>query len=71
MFWFCVLLTIVTYPVVCAGSVIGFIILIVLASDHSDMPNPFVTPATVYRFYRSTFSKWSEDLKSWYKKESK
>jgi hypothetical protein len=72
MFIFCILLTLITYPLVVLGSIICGIIIVVLTLlySHSD-PNPFVSPNTVYKFYRKTFTKWKLRLISWYKEERK
>jgi len=70
MFWFCILITIVTYPLVCAGSLLGFCFLVVICSGHGDMPNPFVSPAKVYRYYRATFENWVSSIKFWYREEN-
>lgn len=71
MFWFCVLLTIITYPLVCVGSFLLGILIVILSSGPDSAPNPFVSPAKVYTVYRSSFEKWASELKDWYKRESK
>jgi hypothetical protein len=72
MFIFCVLLTLVTYPLVVIGSLICAVFIIILSSScsHSD-PNPFVSPNAVYKFYRKAFTQWRLGLISWYKEENK
>lgn len=72
MFWLSIIITIITYiPIFMGSLVIG--ILIVYFSDGSSQnpPNPFVSPATVYAFYKKHFSAWSKGLSEWYKRESK
>jgi hypothetical protein len=72
MFIFCVLVTLVTYPLVVIGSLICAVFIIILSSSysHSD-PNPFVSPNAVYKLYRKTFTEWRLGLISWYKEENK
>jgi hypothetical protein len=72
MFIFCILLTLVTYPLVVIGSIICGIFIAILSSpySHSD-PNPFVSPNKVYKFYRKTFTGWILEIKIWYREESK
>lgn len=70
MFWFCILLTVVTYPIVFFGSFICGIFVAILSSGHGTDPNPFVSPAKVYSVYRSTFEKWISGVKDWYRREN-
>jgi multisubunit Na+/H+ antiporter MnhB subunit len=72
MFIFCVLLTLVTYPIIFAGSlIIGIIVCFISDSYNPSPPNPFVSPNTVYKFYRESFTAWKTGLINWYKEESK
>lgn len=70
MFWFTVLMVIITYPVVLAGSCVCLCIIAILSSGGGDDPNPFVSPAKVYRVYRTTFTSWLVSIKEWYIRES-
>jgi hypothetical protein len=71
MFIFCVLLTLVTYPLVVIGSLICALVIIALSDQYShNDPNPFLSPNAVYKFYRKTFNNWKLGLISWYKEES-
>lgn len=71
MFIFCILLTLITYPLVVIGSVAVLLFVVALCEDCSKVSNPFVSPNTVYKLYRKTFAEWKLGLISWYKEESK
>jgi hypothetical protein len=72
MFIFCVLLTLITYPLVVLGSIICALVIIALSGPYSHSePNPFISPNKVYKFYRKTFNNCKLGLISWYKEESK
>lgn len=72
MLWLSIILTVITYIPICAGSVvIGIIIIFLSDGNSSNTPNPFVSPATVYTFYRKKFDGWGKGLSEWCKRESK
>lgn len=67
MFWICTLLALITYPIVFIGSMFLGLLIIFLSEGNHDIPNPFISPNTLYQFYREQFRK----LGVWYKRESK
>lgn len=87
MFWFCLVLTAITYPAVFLGSCVLLVLVIVLGTigGGSDIGNPFISPNTLYKWYRRvpvketfrgltfgmiTLKKWVSDLKIWYRKKT-
>ena len=67
MFWLTLVVTIVTYPFVFAGSIILLFALLTAMYDTGE--NPFVSPKTVYKFYKKSFTGWKDGLVKWYEDE--
>lgn len=68
MFWFYVILVVLTYPIVFVGSFLLGVIVVILSDGHG-APNPFVSPARVYSAYRTTIDIWITELIDWYRRE--
>jgi hypothetical protein len=66
MFIFLILLTVITYPFVFAGSCFVGVFIIMVTDGSPSAPNPFVSPARVFRLYKETFAIWSVEIAAWY-----
>jgi len=70
MFYFYILLTLVTYPLVFIGSFVLFIFIFIFILDNRyGTPNTFISPNTLYKIYKDNINKWAKDFKEWHKKE--
>ena len=67
MFWLTLFVTMVTYPFI---FIVSLILLCAICAAMDDTGgNPFVSPKTVYKFYKETFTGWKDGLVNWYKEE--